>query len=182
MPRFAARPLRWADIDKRFEGHSAQEHFRNAISYIQKLEHDGRVALKDEPQKFARWQELCQELTQYIRIVRPAERDFSTNLREFIHTFEHAQLRAYQISYGSDGFAEPISVDYVLDWLDFIFKHSTYAILAAHIPDKQEINTRVTHIDMEYADGKLITKSTTTTGALIPPTVPRKYRGMERRP
>ena len=184
MSRFVERPYEWADIDKRFEGLAAHRHLRNAISYIQKLEEDGRTELETEPKQFERWRELCRELVQYLRKVGvDTERDLTTDMREFVHAFEHAQHRMYQISYGPAGFNDALTTRYVLNWLEFVFRHSTYAILSAHIPDKQAISTLQTHIymDINLAEGTTKT-TTTTTGEIIEPTVPRKYRGKDRRP
>ena len=111
MARFAQRPFEWVDIDERFEALSAQRHARNAVRYIQRLERDGAIRLKNQPQQAIRWQELCRELTQYIRNLGTDDtRDLATDLREFIHALEHARYRAYQISYGADEFGSTFSV------------------------------------------------------------------------
>lgn len=182
MARFADRSLQWTDVDHRFEEVSAQQHAYYAVSYIERLEIEGTRKLKEHPAQAARWRAGCQELKEYIRKLGiDQSRELHNDLREFIHVLEHTRIRLYQMSYGTADTGNTFSTQDVLDWFDIVYRHSTYAILAAHLPDKQEINTKSTHIRMNISE-QGITSTVTTTGDIIEPHVPRKYRRAAKRP
>lgn len=177
MVRFAKRPLEWIDVDPRFEGASAQDHVRNARGFIGRLESEGGRKFKGSPEQAARWAAGCLELKQCILKLGTTESlDLHTDMREFFQAFEHERYRIYQMSYSGTGWTP----NQVLTWFDLIYKHSTYAILAAHLPDRQEINTLATRIQMKIGAGG-VTSTTTTTGKIKKPGVLKKYRTASKR-
>ena len=176
--RFATRPLEWIDVDPRFEGASAQDHARNARAYIERLESEGARKFKGVPEQATRWKAGCLELKQHIhRLSTIQSQDLHTDMREFFQAFEHERYRIYQMSYSGSGWTPKL----VLIWLDLIYKHSTYAILAAHLPDRQEVNTLTTRIKMTIGP-EGVTSTTTTTGDVKKPGVLKRYRRARKRP
>ena len=171
MTRFSNRPLEWMDVLHRFDEQSSSLHVRYAISYIDRLASDGARLLRDQPSQADRWRQGCQKLKDYIHNLRIMENhDLATALREFIQEFEHTTFRIYQIRYGiADITDNNLSIPQLVAWFDLIYRTSTYAIIASYIPDKEETNTLVTHIN-------LTTGTQTTTGEIIEPQVPKKYR------
>ena len=176
--RFAKRPLEWIDVDPRFEGASAQDHAHNAQGYIGRLESEGGRKFKGSPEQAARWAAGCLELKQHIlKLCTTQSQDLRTDMREFFQAFEHERYRIYQMSYNGSGWTPK----QVLIWFELIYKHSTYAILAAHLPDRQEINTLATRIQMQIGPGG-VTSTTTTTGKIKKPGVLRRYRRASKPP
>lgn len=171
MPRFKDRPLEWMDVNPRFEACQASDHARNAIACIQRLQAEGRRCLIDGSAQADRWNEGCLELQNHIRAPGRADRpDLTTTLREFIHSFEHATGHMYQILHGMPDTAEDrTQLRQFFNWFDLVYRHSTYAIIASHCPDKNPPSTLRTTIN-------LTTGEVTQEGERGEAVVPKKYR------
>lgn len=171
MTKFANRLPEWIDILPRFEERATLDHFRNAISHIQRLESNGARLFGRESDQFERWREACKELESHIRSLGAGrDRELATSLREFIHSFEHHTERMYQIVCGiSDDSEGDTSVREMLALFDLVYKLSTYAILSTFIPDKEPTSTLWTNIN-------LTTGKQTRGGEYTEPRVPRRYR------
>ena len=95
------RPLDLTDLIPRFDGASSQGHLRDARSLVERLGDDGRRLLKDKPDAAERWVSGCQEMKKHIISygARPAD-ELATDMREFIHMFEHHMERMLQMMLG----------------------------------------------------------------------------------
>ena len=171
MTKFASRSPEWIDILPRFEEGAAPDHFRNAISHIQRLENNGARLLGRESDQFERWRQACKELESHITSLGASQdRELATSLREFIHSFEHHTERMYQIVQGISANSEgDTSVRQMLALFDLVYKLSTYAIISTFIPDKKPTSTLWTSIN-------LTTGQHTRGGEYTEPPVPRRYR------
>jgi hypothetical protein len=142
------------------------------------LESEGIRKFKGNHDRAARWKEGCQNLKKHIR--RPGttqSQGLRTDMREFFQAFEHEGHRIYQMSLSGSGWTPK----QVLIYLDLIYKHSTYAILAAHIPDRQASNTLLTRLYMTIGP-EGVTSTSTTTDEFTEPRGRRKYRRARKRP
>ena len=171
MTKFASRSPEWIDILPRFEEGATPDHFRNAISHIQRLENNGARLLGRESDQFERWRQACKELESHITSLGASQdRELATSLREFIHSFEHHTERMYQIVQGISANSEgDTSVRQMLALFDLVYKLSTYAIISTFIPDKEPTPILWTSIN-------LTTGEHTRGGEYTEPPVPRRYR------
>ena len=176
MVSFEKRPLEWIDVNPRFEGGSMSDHVRNAVAHIQRLEVDGAELFGRDSERFERWQRACKELEGHIRSLGVNRgRDLATSLREFIHSFEHATERMYQIVHGiSDSAKSDMSVRQMLARFDLVYKLSTYAIIFSYIPDRIATSTLRTTINLTTGEQR-------REGEYIEPRVPKTYRHAARK-
>lgn len=150
MGRFKNRRLELIDLVPRFEGVTAGEHSRNARGFIERLALDGAALFKDDPDRAARWKAGCMELRETITHLGRADRpDLATALREFNQDFEHHTARIHQMAYGADQSEDKQQVKRVLDWIGYTYRHSSYAILASYLDDKQVTGHTHYQLDME---------------------------------
>lgn len=174
------RPLDLTDLIPRFDGASSQGHLRDARSLVERLGDDGRRLMRDKPAAAERWVSGCQEMKRYIiSYGRRREVDLATDLREFVHMFEHHMGRMLEMMLGlargsPDDEELQLRVRQIRQWMDLTYRSATYAILARHIPDKQVVSDLRTHINLS-------TGAHRTEGTVVEPTVPKKYKHAAKR-
>lgn len=157
---FDCRRLHWIDVNHKFESLSFADHVREAASAIQRIESDGLELIGNDSAE--RWKRSSRDLQDYLRSI--GTEDLKISFREFIHLFEHETERMYQMLHGSD---EPF--DHILVWFDLVYRHSTYAILARFLPEKNPKSTL--RITISILTGKL-----TEEGKWGKATTPKQYR------
>ncbi len=161
--KFDNRPLHWIDVNHKFENCSFGDHVRQAVSVIQRAESDGLKLIGNGSAE--RWKKSSRALQDYFRSIKTD--DLATALREFIHLFEHETERMYQMLHESD---EPF--DHILVWFDLAYKHSTYAVLARFLPEKNPESTR--RITINVPTGEMTDEG--DIGEVTTPTQYHKHR------
>ena len=179
MARFADRRLQWIDIIGRFEANPSSHHIHDAFSFIGRLKDEGRSFWAKDPEQLLKWQEYCSVLWEFINNLsrrRDVEKqNLATTMREFIQEFEHSTGRMYQMLYGAVPNPDnDESLDRIFAWFDLVFRASTYALVSAWIPDKQESNSLRTTVN-------LTTGEVRQEGTRSEMKVPGKYRNSTKR-
>ena len=155
-------------------------HVRNAHALIERMAEEGKSLFDRDSDQNRRWQDGWEEVKQHIsRLGQANPGDLATALREFIHSWEHLTERMDQMRFGltdsPDTESDTRMNAYQLRaWTDLTYKASTYAIISASIPDKQEVSMLRMTIN-------LTTKKATTTWERIKARVPKKYRHATKR-
>lgn len=174
MPRFKQRQLQWTDIIERFEARPHSEHVNHARGMIERLRSEGDRFLKRKPDQLRRWCHSCTQLLDFLRDLDQRQdskqQSLETAMREFIQEFEHSTDRMSQILYGA--LADPDNNEaarQIMPLFELIYRVSTYAIVSAWIPDKQEETTYRIRVNLTTGDVK-------DEGTHIPMRVPKKYR------
>ena len=142
-PRFQARQPRLMDFVGRFEAKSSPTHIHDALAAIDRMKDDGANFWDEGSDQLTRWRKSCTTLWMFLNTLgnrRDIEKqDLTVVLREFIQEFEHSTWRMYQMLYGTldDPDSDP-TLRQKLDWFDFVYKLSTYAVVSTWIDDKTE--------------------------------------------
>ena len=150
-------------------------HVRNANALIERMAEEGKSLFPHDSGQSRRWQEGWDEVKQHIsRLGQSNQGDLATALRKFIHSWEHQTERMDQMMFGLTDSRDTesdtrMNASQLRAWTDLTYKASTYAIISAYIPDKQENSMLRMTIN-------LTTRKTTTTWERIKARVPRKYR------
>ena len=148
-PRFQARQPRLMDFVGRFEAKSSPTHINDALAAIDRMKDDGAKFWDEGSDQLTRWRKSCTTLWTFLNTLgnrRDIEKqDLTVVLREFIQEFEHSTWRMYQMLYGTldDPDSDP-TLRQKLDWFDFVYKLSTYAVVSTWIDDKtDQVSARI---------------------------------------
>ena len=145
MPRYKDRRLQRIDALGRFESKSHQEHCRNAISLIGRLQDEGARFWDRDSNLFKKWQDYGNDMCTFLDTLtqrRDSEKQgLETAMREFIALSEHSTMRMYQLTF--EAVDDPKNDERVKDLInlfDWVYVSATYVIVSAWLDDKQEKN------------------------------------------
>ena len=141
--RFKDRDIQLLDLIDRFEGKPSSEHVHNARSAIERLRSEGSTFWEEGAPQLNRWRNYCNILWRFIQTSLGKRRhknpDVTETLREFFREFEHSSHGIREMLHGiPDDPDKDQKIKQVFDWLDLVYRFSTYAITAFWIDDKTE--------------------------------------------
>ena len=145
--RFANRSLELFDLHQRFEAKTSSDHSRNAQGAIERLRQEGNNFWSDDQKQLHRWRDYCNVLWVFIVTDLGNRRfnqkqDLATAMREFIGEFEHSTHRMFEMLYGaSDDVDSDPNIRKMLSLFEWVYRSSTYAILAYWLDEKHEEKT-----------------------------------------
>ena len=150
--RFANRSVEFFDLIQRFEEKTASDHNRMAQGAIERLRQEGGSFWSDDQNQLKRWRDYCNVLWTFIVTDLGNRRfnqkqDLETVLREFIAEFEHSTHRMFKMLYGT---SEDVDLDpnirRMITLFEWVYRSSTYAILAYWLDEKHEEKSTAIHI------------------------------------
>ena len=161
--RFENRSPEFFDLLQRFEEKPCSEHARNAQGVIERLRQEGNRFWSEDQKQLKRWRHYCNVLWTFIVTDLGGRRfnqkqDLATALREFIAEFEHSTHGMFEMLYGTsnDADSDP-NVRRVFTLFEWVYRSSTYAILAYWLDEKHEeksttVRVRITPDDRPQID------------------------------
>ena len=171
---------RLMDIVCPFESQPSSRHVRDAMGAIERLREEGGRFWQSDSDELARWDEGCTELWVFLNTLG-RRRDFDkqpleTTLREFVQAFEHTVLRMKQMLHGlgGQGGGDSGEIDGVFEWVDLVYRLSTYGLVSYWIDDKTEERTIRRRISLSTGE---LSEETEVTREMR---IPRKYRSSAR--
>lgn len=157
--RFMNRSVEFFDLLGRFEANPSSHHGRMAQGAIERLRQEGSNFWSEEQKQLKRWQDYCNVLWTFVVTDLGNRRfnqkqDLETALREFISEFEHSTHGMFEMVYGTseDVNSDP-NVRRVFTLFEWVYRSSTYAILAYWLDEKHEEKSTTIHINMSQ-DGR----------------------------
>ena len=181
--RFKNRKLSLFDIGDRFERESAQKHMHTARAAIERLRSDGREVLDDQTDQLSRWYHYCNVLLDFMnnlsRFYSIENQPLTTVLRRFIAEYEHSSHRIFRLLYGKRNAENEQLLQGIVDWMDVVYRYSTYAIIAYWIDEKHDDYAIHTDITMDHDDENKPVLRTRTTYSHTP--MPKPKDKMHRR-
>lgn len=130
--RFGDRPRELIDLVHHINEHTSAEHSYNAVASVGRLKEEGNRFWKTQPRERDRWNHYCDDLFRFLnagmgerRFLR--KQSLEEALTEFIDQFEHHTGRIYQMLHAKH--IATFDREWVLAWINVIYRFSTYAIL-----------------------------------------------------
>lgn len=164
------------DLVPRFEDKSHADHTYNAIAALQRLEDEGRLIFSQNAGQLKRWERGCKTLSQRLNAIGGSSSQYlASDLRDFIHDFEHDSERLHQMLKGvdDDDFVG-MSRGEIMAWFSLVYQLSTYGILASHIPDHRSRLSVSVETDTDSGETK-------EKWSLVAHIVPKRFKSFRRR-
>lgn len=185
--RFANRNLEYLDIIHRFEAEPTSVHLRTAQGAIERLRDDGNHFWSEDEKQLGQWRKYCDVLWKFIVTDLGNRRhiqkeDLQTALREFISEFEHSVHGMYEMLYGKiEGADLDSRVPDYFQWVDVVYRASTYAILSYWIDEKHDELTTTLQIKInQKSSPQIYTKETIVHKPMKKPKLKKHRRGMKK--
>lgn len=185
--RFANRSLELFDVIHRFEAKPVSVHLRTAQGVIERLRDEGSHFWSEDEKQLGKWRKYCDELWNFIVTDLGNRRhiqkeDLQTALREFISEFEHSVHGMHEMLYGTFEGADPDSrIRNCLQWVEVVYRASTYAILSYWIDEKHDEYATTIRIKINQTSSPQIhTKETIVYKPMKMPKLKKHRRGMKK--